>query len=49
MDSMIDLLAALTIQQMLVGSFALGLLLGMVCGAVVAVIVVGADIGRMAE
>jgi hypothetical protein len=45
----IDLLASLTIQQLIVGAFALGLLLGMICGAVVAVVVVGADIGRMAR
>jgi hypothetical protein len=45
----VALLASLTIQQLIVGAFALGLLLGMVVGAVVAVIVVGNDIGRMAE
>jgi hypothetical protein len=48
-DAVIDLLSALTLQQLIVGAFALGLLLGMVVGAVLAVVAVGADIGRMAE
>jgi hypothetical protein len=48
-DVVVDLLAALTIQQLIVAAFALGLLLGMVVGAVLAVVVVAQDIGRMAE
>jgi hypothetical protein len=46
---LVDLLNALTLHQLIVAAFALGMLLGMVVGAVMAVVAVGADIGRMAE